>query len=72
MHQQNRAILTTKKQVISLPSFLLIISFFITVGGEFANNSLHYTNGSISIYNIAIIPLFALIFYMIGIITQDR
>jgi len=72
MSEQNKAIVRTKRQAITLPIFLLIISFFITVGGEFANNSLHYTRGNVTVYDIAIIPLFALVFYAIGIITQDR
>jgi len=72
MNKENRLIATTKKQAITLPTFLLIISLFITIGGGVANNSLQYTQGSLGTYNYVIIPLFALVFYAIGIITKDR
>lgn len=72
MNKQSSAILTTKKQVISLPKFLLIVSLFITVGGEFSNNSLHYSESILSHYDFITIPSFALIFYIIGMIIQHR
>ena len=70
MNTSIQTIRTPQEPPLSLATFLLLISLFITIGGTFANQALQHIQKSFSTMDMIMIPLLAILFYAVGTITQ--